>query len=200
MNTLTASIYTATADPCFLRASLCRPPWEVLPLSFACSAFLAACHSPTNKEEECDTTSRNTNGVTLSMSRPPLLSNVYSFFPLCGYLLSIIFCSFLCIKSVKHLDLLCWYPSQLLTPTQIIGGSRKPSQIVPKEDHIQSVIPHSFYHLIGFCDCVSPSFSRRHRPHHSAVVLRLHLQARGPSQHPPLRQGRDGEVLPGRDN
>lgn len=190
LNTLTASVYTPRVDPCFLRAPPCHPPWDVLPLSFARSAFLAACHSPTNKEEECDTTSRNTNGVTLSMSSPPLLSNYIVVFPLCGYFLYFIFLQFcLCQKCTKFGFAMLVPLSTFDTNTDNWG-----------QQQTQPVFPHSFYRLIDFCDCVSPSFSRGHRPHHSAVVLRLHLQARGPSQHPALRQGRDGEVLPGRDN
>lgn len=49
------------------------PPFsgEVLPLSFACSGFLAACQSPTNKEE-CDTANRNT-AIPGRCYIPPLL-------------------------------------------------------------------------------------------------------------------------------
>lgn len=46
----------------------------------------------------------------------------------------------------------------------------------------------------------TPSLRQRHSSHHRPVLLRLHLQARGPPQHPALRQGRGGEILPGGDN
>lgn len=222
INARTSSIYAPGADPCFLRAPPCFPFSHLCMRSAATFVCIPRSTSVTNKQRRtmwhCRQKHKRLQFVW-DCHYNPLCITLFLSCPGVEVLIlprHITFCAcslspFSVPRAWKSDTVWISCVSTFDSNRKIITDCGKPNEIVLKEDNIWSVViiicgvgSGTLSSLAGLitdsCYCVSFSFSHGHRPHYSAVLLRLHLQARWPSQRPALRQRRDGEILPGCDN